>query len=267
MAETHTRRFTLERYLAAELGPAEHGKVAEHLATCPTCSADLAALQDDHTAFAEEVPYAAFRIRHEAAVARTEPQPKRRGAWQFALSALRTFAALGAAGALGAAAVLVMVTPPPLGPSERIKGGSQRLSFSVQQGDSMRPGLAGERLLAGTSLQLSYEAGDADFLAVLGIDANAAVSQYFPEGGEAMAPLPSGRVGPLPFSLRLDATPGAERFYALFAKKPVPIKDLMDAARRIAGPDPSTLGDLPLPKAVGQASIWIQKALKHQGGP
>ena len=132
-------------------------------------------------------------------------------------------------------------------PGTRIKGAATALHFAVVDAGTLRPGVPGEVLPSGSRLQLRYEAGDNTHIGLLGIDSAGSVAVLFPENGASLIALPDGTNGSLPFSLTLDATPGSERFFAVFAKDAAPLQSIRAALESLAGTDPATLGPLPLP--------------------
>lgn len=249
-ANTHPTRFTLERLLADDLRTEDRAAVDQHLGRCNTCRAELAALQGDDEAFCAEVPYASFRVEHEKRRAAKTARPRWPRLW---LPGVATAAAV-------AGVVLLTAVPRSSNePGTRSKGGPVALTFSVLDAGTLRPGVAGEALQPGTRLQLSYEAGDNTHMAVIGLDAAGNVGRYFPERGPTLALLPDGARGALPFSLTLDKTPGAERFFAVFADTAMPIQGLLRAAGKLSGTDPATMPPLDLPDGLSQSSTWLSK--------
>lgn len=244
-------RFTLERLLAGELPDAEAARVRAAVAAEPRLAHQLAALEADTQAFRAEVPYAGFRIEHERrAQARTQ---KRAGGW------LRWLAAPSLAVAMGAASLwLVGIKPEATGPSDgatiestRSKGASVGLSYGVREGSTARPGIPGERLGAGAVVQLRYDAGAYSHMAVLTVTASGEVGVLYPVAGQVMASPPAGPAAALPFSLKLDGEPGAERFVAVYGNGPLSL-DPVRAALAEAGPAAKAL-ELP----AGYAQAWV----------
>ena len=239
---THIHRFTLERWLAGELPEVD---IQTHLDECPVCRERADALRADRAAFAEEVPYAAFRVEHERRLA-TRSRPRGLRLWL-----------LGPA-VIAAAAVLLLVALPrdPADPTERSKGAAVALTL---YGATGAPLASGHTLTPGSRIQLGYDAGEFTFLALVGIDAAGEVSAYFPEHGTRLAPLPAGEEGLFPFGLELDQTRGVERFFLVLADRPEPLVPVLDAARAIAHTDLHRTDRLPLPPGLAQATIWLQK--------
>lgn len=244
-------RFTLERLLAGELSDTEAARVRAAIAAEPRLAAQLAALEADTQAFRVEVPYAAFRIEHERRIeARTH---KRAGGW------LRWLAAPSLAVAMGAASLwLVGIKPEPTASSDaatlestRTKGASVGLSYGVREGSTARPGVPGERLGAGAVVQLRYDAGAHSHMAVLTVSGSGEVAVLYPIAGDVMAPPPAGPAAALPFSLKLDGEPGAERFVAVYGDGPLSLAPVR-AALAGAGLDARAL-ELP----AGYAQAWV----------
>ena len=243
----HIPRFSLERLVAKDLTPAEGSSISIHLGACTECRKALEELHLDTAAFKAEVPYAAFRIEHEhkqtAHIANATPIWRR--FWVPAFSAAAALAVI----------LLTGVTPRRVEDDHvRIKGAGVSLTFAVLERGIARQGENGETLPAGTTLQLSYDAGDFTYVAVVGTDASGSGTVYYPENGSTLAPLPSGVRGTLPFSLTLDPTPGREHFVAVFSREPLPLVSIVAALHK-AGEN----GELILPVGVAQSTVWMEK--------
>ncbi|KYG02418.1 hypothetical protein BE21_05215, partial [Sorangium cellulosum] len=148
--------------------------------------------------------------------------------------------------ALGAAAVLAVALnvgvqppddprgddraarPPPAEQGARIKGGSGRIGFYVARGDALAPGGPGEVVHPNDRLQFTYSTVDAGFFALLSVDGARKASVYFP-AGDVAAPIEPGEQVPLPSSVVLDETLGAETVYGLFCESPVALEPLRAA--------------------------------------
>ncbi len=241
------RRFQLERYLAGEVEGDERAELERLLEGDPQVAAALDALKREQARFEERVPYASFRIEHERRKARV----RARRPWRW-------IAALTSSLAVAAAAVALLMVEPSVdgpGPSAgtRLKGDAVALSlYVVQPNGEATAGLPGQRLSAGAVVQLTYEAKGQRYGALLGLDGNGLVTQFWPSEGSAMARLDADE-GSFPFALELDATPGRERFYAVFAEEPRQL-DALRAALEAAGD-----GEPSWPSEVAVATTWIEK--------
>jgi hypothetical protein len=246
----HPTAFTLERFVAQDLPAGERGSLTQHLGTCTTCRTAVSDIERDLSAFQASVPYAGFRIEHEKRKA--EKKPERRG------FRLRWMTPVVAALAASSAALLVFVTSEPSAQvtTVRLKGNGVELQMSVQEFGATRPVSPGEGLAAGSVVQMSYDAGDNTHMAVLGIDTHGGVTVYFPEGGERLAPVPNGSHGPLPFALTLDG--GGERYFAVFARGPARLDNIVQAAQALAGQPLDAVGALELPLDLTQSSVWVR---------
>ncbi|MEK7706322.1 MAG: hypothetical protein AAB426_15280 [Myxococcota bacterium] len=250
--DQHIRRFTLERLLARDLSGEQTHNAQQHLDDCGDCRQLLAQLRAEDEAFTRTVPSAAFRIEHERRIAKRRA-PRARW-WVLAPAVL----------AASAAAVLFALAPPDgEAPGVRSKGSGVALEFAVLDGSTLRPGRPGELVAPGARLQLRYDAGDARYMALLGVDRTGTVTVYFPEdSGGLLAPLPGGASGRLPFSLTLDATPGIEHFVAVFAPTAAPLEEIVSALASVAkSPDAA----LPLHPPLRQASFYIWKTSAPSG--
>ena len=99
----------------------------------------------------------------------------------------------------------------------RTKGATPILEAWVQAGDSARPVYVGERVHAGTRVQLKYNAGHHRFVTLAGRDGTGTVEVYgtVPASGPGLAPAP--------FALTLDDSAGEQAFFAILTDtKPAP---------------------------------------------
>ncbi|WP_437807519.1 anti-sigma factor family protein [Sorangium sp. So ce1078] len=234
----------LDRLLAGELDPAEEQATRAHLDGCAPCAARFAALEAGRAAFLADPP----PLRLPAAPPAAAPSIRR-------LRARALFPAVTAA--LGAAAVLavVLITRPPapprgddrgagLAPAEqgaRTKGGGGRIGFYVARGEVVVPGGPGEVVHPNDRLQFTYSTADAGYFALLGVDGARKGSIYFPAGGVA-APIQPGEEVPLPSSVVLDETLGAEVLYGLFCDAPIALEPLRAALESAPDLPPAPAG-------------------------
>lgn len=133
-------------------------------------------------------------------------------------------------------------------PGERIKGGA-RLGFFVQRGGAMLRGGPGELLYPGDTLQLTFFAPSAGYIAVLGRDATNEVSVYYPSGTRTVRVTAGEQT--LPESTLLDATLGEETIEAVFCASERDVEALRAALVRAAAfaPDGCVLDTLRVVKA------------------
>ncbi len=248
--DIHPSSFRLERLLAGELDAGAQGELRAHLASCPSCQDKTTALEQDRAAFAAEVPFGAFRARHE------EKKARRKSFFRltWAMPTLTTAAALA-----GALLVIVGTEPDVDTPNDiRLKGDGVTVSFTVQEpGGQTHLGSSGERLERGTAMQLAYDAGENTHVALLGLDSSGQVTVYFPEGGLALARVPAGSQGPFPFSLTLAPEIRGERFFAVYARGPEKLAPIVEAARRLATKELAHATSLELPFGVAQSSFYV----------
>ncbi|XXY52105.1 zf-HC2 domain-containing protein [Sorangium sp. So ce269] len=231
----------LDRLLAGELAPAEEQATRAHLDGCGRCAARFAALDAGRAAFLADPP----PLRLPAPPRAAAPAVRRPRAWALVPAVTA---------ALGAAAVLALVlrTRPPAGSTgdagptggdrgarvpqaaqgTRTKGGDGRIGFYVARGEGAVPGGPGEVVHPGDRLQFTYSAAEAGYFALLSVDGARKASVYFPAGAAA-APIQAGEEVPLPSSVVLDETLGAETLHGLFCSAPVdlePIRAALESA-------------------------------------
>jgi hypothetical protein len=181
----------------------------------PVLQERLDALRRDRDAFLKREPYAAFRIAHE----KKRSAARRRWLW------LPT-----AFVAVSAAALLVLTAVPSV--DTRIKGDGVGLTVALVGAGAPKSLASGARVHPGDRLQLAYDAGDSTYLALIGIDGSGRATVYYPDSGELMAQRIGAARATFPFSLTLDATPGAEAMVAVFADQALPLRRVVEAVRR-----------------------------------
>ncbi|MGZ3442151.1 MAG: hypothetical protein ACXVDD_21680 [Polyangia bacterium] len=233
----------LDRLLAGEPVGAS---VEAHVAGCTECTARLGELRHER---ALDMPLVdELRLRP----ARVLPLPRRR--W------------LIAAPIFAAAAVLLLLLLPrfrPL-PSERAKGSPTALVLDVvvRHGDGTVEALApGKRVRAGDAVRFVVSTARPGHLVILGLDAAGKVSVYVADGANPH-PIVRGAHQPMPGSIILDDTPGAERLVALECDARFPVADAVDAGRRQldrAARDPRRVGALGLP-GCAEATLTMDKS-------
>ena len=206
---------------AGELAPSERAAAEAHFAGCPACAARAREIEGARRAFPLEAP--SFEALSSAVTA-ARPARRRRWVWP----SLAGFAAAAAA------LVLVFVVGPLRreAPADgtRVKG-ADHLSLYVLHAGARRAGASGEIVHPGDRLQLAYTAARSEHLAVLSRDAAGRVDVLFPRGDLA-TPIEAAKLAPLPYSLQLDAEPGAVTVYGVFCARAEAIGELRSAIER-----------------------------------
>ncbi|MGK3992104.1 zf-HC2 domain-containing protein [Sorangium sp. So ce1024] len=238
----------IDRLLAGELAPAEEQATRAHLDGCARCAGRFAALEAGRAAFLADPP----PLRLPAAPRATAPAVRRSRA--RALFPAVT-AALGAAAALAAVLFSNRSPAPPVAPRDddrgvgltpaepatRIKGSGGRIGFYVARGDVVSQGGPGEVVHPDDRLQFTYSTADAGYFALLSVDGARKASVYFP-AGDVAAPIQPGQDVPLPNSVVLDGTLGAEILYGLFCDAPVALEPLRAALESAPERPPAPAG-------------------------
>jgi hypothetical protein len=214
----------IDGLLAGELAGAARTTAEAHLTGCEACSARVRDIEAARRAFPLEAPSFA------ALVSARPARPVRRWRWAWP-----SFAGLAAA-----AAALVLVLGPlrPGTPTEGTREkGADHLSLFVMHAGARRAGASGEIVHPGDRLQLAYTAAKGAHLAVLSRDARGRVDVLFPRG-DVTAPVDAAKLAPLPYSLELDAEPGAVTVYGLFcvrAEALGPLRSAIEGDRQPSG--------------------------------
>jgi hypothetical protein len=207
------RRFTdveLERHLAGEL-PADRD--FDKQATDGD-RARLAELRAEHEAFLRSVDVDMEVKRIQQRVARAQPEKRAWWRWLVPASALAA-----------AAAVLLVFLRRGDGPTKdpgddiQVKGDDITLIVHLATASGSKQLASGDEVAPGDKLRFEINAAKPGYIAVVGIDGSGELSVYYPGNGTGpMAFDPKARL--LPGAIALDATPGDEKFYALYSATP-----------------------------------------------
>jgi len=120
-------------------------------------------------------------------------------------------------GLLAAAAAIMLVVRPKSEDDLQIKGDG--ITFLIHT--PSRTLASGDAVTAGEKIRFEIGAPKG-FVAVYGVDGSGATTVYYPYGASAAAAYdPTTRV--LPGAIALDATPGAEHFFAVYSTEPFAI--------------------------------------------
>ncbi len=240
----------LERHLAGELPAARFAAATDADRT------RLGELRADAEAFLRSVDVDMEVRRIQQRIERSRPQ-------ETSKSWLRWFVP---ASALAAAAAVILVvikrgndSPEGLRLEDETQVKGDEISLVVhRQAPGGRDGStrlsSGDPVQAGDRLRFEINAGKPGFVAVVGIDGSGKASIYYPDA-DAVA---GGRRTPTPFdpaqrllpgAIELDATPGDERFFALYAERPFSLDVVVPALSSKAA----------LPPEISSSEIVLRK--------
>jgi hypothetical protein len=258
--------LALERLLAGDLAGAGRNAVLVHLAACAACAARLDRLERSNERFVRDAPVAPMVDAIARGIAGSVPwsaRPRRRA---VAAGVVAAVVGIAAAIALFPRTGERAAAPAP----ERKKGGvaagdgDLTLELIARHADGRVARIAsGASLTPGEAVRFHIASSRAGHLAIVGIDAVQVVTPYAPAAGAGglIAVTPGEHL--LAGSIILDDTLGVERIVAVRCDEPVPIRDVVAAARRalaIAGGDPARVDRLEL--GCAQTSVAIVKVAR-----
>lgn len=222
MADRAFTDLELERVLAGDLAPSElDGK-----ATAADRSR-LEALRTEHAALMSSIDVDAEvrAIGRKLERLEAEPAPRKLATWwRWVFS--------GGALVAAAAALLIVIgrrsDQPTDGDDLGVKGDGITLIIHTESrrlatGDTVHPG---ERI------RFEINAARKGFVTVIGIDGSGTKTTYFPYGASAAAAVDPAESRILPGAIALDATPGDETFFAVYATHPFTTDEAFAAVAR-----------------------------------
>lgn len=226
MAERAFTDLELERVLAGDLLESElAGKATD------ADRARLEALRAEHQAFLASVDVDAEvrAIGRKLDKLPADPRPRARW-WRWVFS--------GGALLAAAAAVLIVVTRT----RERTPGdddiGVKGDGISLVIHTESRRLASGDTVHPGERIRFEINAARRGYVTVIGIDGAGTRTTYYPYGGAAAAAIDPTESRVLPGAIQLDATPGDETFYAVYAAHPFTTAEalaVIDHANRAPG--------------------------------
>ena len=217
MADRKLTDVELERYLAGDLSPARV-QTLEAAATAAD-KQRIEELRAQNVAYLEGLDVAAEVRAIGRRMSKLEP-PRKLGWWRWLIGA----GALASA----AAAIVLWVRKPSTPKDDDIitKGDDVSLVVHSESGRLA----SGDTIQPGDLLRFEVLARKPGFVAIVGVDGSGASTVYFPFGGTTSATFDPTKTL-LPGAIKIDATPGDERFYAFYAEQAFAIDTVLPAIR------------------------------------
>ena len=136
-----------------------------------------------------------------------------------------------------------------------IKGGLG-LKVFVSRAGAVRQLNDGETLAQGDALRFAPAVPADGYLMVVSVEETGKLNVYYPAGGDAAMKVAAGSE-PLPGSVVLDGSAGAERVFVLYSPDPFALPQVRDAAGRAKGQGVAAMTRLPLD--LSQATLSFRK--------
>jgi hypothetical protein len=209
MAERKLTDLELERHLSGDLPEARFSEAtqADH--------ARLGELRAEAEAFMRSVDVDLEVKRIHQRVERMTPEKRSWLRWFIPVSAL----------AAAAAVILVVIRRGNDGTDTgniddiQVKGDDITLVVHRASGDGSTRLVTGDAVQSGDRIRFELNAGKPGFVAIIGIDGTGTPTIYHPDQGTApIAFDPATKL--LPGAIELDATPGDEKFFAIYGERP-----------------------------------------------
>jgi hypothetical protein len=221
MADACIRRLDVELYSAGDLSAAAAAGLAEHLHSCPSCSAYLAKLKKEREEFLRVHPFAEFCA---AAFPGKEAEP-----WYKKFPSILWYPALrpvlAPVAILLVAAVIVPFIIKPAGNDIRYKGapvkGAPALAYIYKRDGAVHTSTPQDLFRGGDQVQVFYSSDKEQNICLFSVDSKGVVSFYQPDAQTALCSIRSGAGSQVayPKSIVLDSTQGAELVVAVFSEE------------------------------------------------
>lgn len=237
MAERKLTDVELERHLAGDLPEARFAAATD------ADRARLGELRAESEAFLRSVDVDMEVKRIHQRVERMTPEKRSWLRWFIPASAL----------AAAAAVILVVFrkggdTPARPPDDLAVKGDEVSLIVHLASGDGSKRLTSGDTVRPGDRIRFELGGIKPGFVAIIGIDGSGTPTVYHPDRGAAPTAYdPANRL--VPGAIELDATPGDERFFAIYSERPF--------AFDVVVPALATNGALP--PGVSKAEIVLHK--------
>ncbi|MBA3456199.1 MAG: DUF4384 domain-containing protein [Deltaproteobacteria bacterium] len=227
----------LERLLAEDLPAARVSEIESKATTADRARLDE--LRAENQAFLAHVDVAAEVRAIGRRMEKLAPEPRKLATWWRWMFA-------GGALAAAAAALLIIVRRPDQTVEDDIgvKGGDVALIIHTEH----RQLASGDTVQPGERIRFEINAGRRGYVAIIGIDGAGAQTVYFPFNGTQPAAIDPSVDRILPGAVKLDATPGDERFFALYSEQPFILDTVLPALRGAK-----------LPAGVASAEVVLHK--------
>ncbi|HXI56032.1 MAG TPA: hypothetical protein VNO55_08230 [Polyangia bacterium] len=236
----HLSSFEIDLLDLEALPDEARRSVEAHRAACARCQATIEEARALKVQFAREV----LPRTIDAVAARRRPRAEaaRPKSWRWLAGAV------GAAALATAALVLVIVVPrhhlpgqmaaADDGPAVSLKGGPSLRVFARRDGQVFAVH-DGAHLRGGDEVRFVAQPAGLPYLLIASVDGASKVSVYYPYDGAESARMSSEKATELPDSIRLDATLGPERVFALFSRAPITAADVRASLAAVARRGPA----------------------------
>ena len=238
MAERKLTDIELERHLAGDLPEARFSEATQ------ADQARLGELRAESEAFMRSVDVDLEVKRIHQRALRMTPEKRSWLRWFIPVSAL----------AAAAAVVLVVIRRgndgpgPGIGDDTQVKGSEISLVVHRASGDGSTRLATGDAVHPGDRIRFEINAGKPGFVAVIGIDGTGQPTIYHPDHGTAPVAFdPKEHL--LPGAIELDATPGDEKFFAIYGERPFAFDVVV----------PALATGTSLPTGLSKAEVVLQK--------
>ena len=255
----HLSASDYDLLLLHELSGAAQARVEQHLMDCERCRTDHAGYAADARQFSQEIfPRTVERFNRAPPASWVGRLLRPRVVWMLAPVVT---AALVLAVARGRRADEVQ-RQTRTDEDIRIKGSEPTLRSFARRMQHVFPIRDGMELHPGDEMRFVVDSPRLPYLLVASVDGAGRVNVYFPYEGSQSGLITTGRPTELPGSIVLDNTPGPERVFAFYSKKPLLRAELEPVLKALGASGPAGIRrkELPPVQAEGQSTFLFEKA-------
>lgn len=207
---------TLERFWS---GSEKAVEIQGHVSICAKCRETIRIWECDRKAFLQKYPFE--RFERETVSTKSLLSKLWRQIITYPFPVWKTSFACAT---IAAMAVILLI--PRQEQNLILSKGGTSLGFYVVRGNEIQTGRDQMKLAPDDEMKFYYSSERSEFLLLVGIEEDGALSVYYPFGGGESQPISKGSKVFLREAIRWKPHTSSEKFYAIFSEKPVSTSEI-----------------------------------------